>query len=137
MCGAFFLVQPLFIVVERWMKVRQWRPAARRAWTLTCLTIASPLFVEPALQIIEPSWGATDNVLAPTMFALGFAIIINVFFSVGQLASCPRFRPTTPRRSQQRAFARMADSKSPIADLQRFHACGHSRRGSALDRPAT
>ena len=94
MCGAFFLVQPLFIVAERRMKVRQWRPAAGRAWTLACLTIASPLFVEPALQIIEPSWGAPDKVLLPTAAALGFVIFVNGFFSLASLASRPELAPS-------------------------------------------
>jgi hypothetical protein len=34
MWGAFFLVQPLLIAVERRLKVRRWRPAAGWAWTL-------------------------------------------------------------------------------------------------------
>ncbi len=87
MCGAFFLVQPLFIVAERQMKVRQWRPAAGRAWTLAVLTITSPLFVEPALQIIEPSWGGPDTLLTPVIAVLGFVITANAFFAVGSLAA--------------------------------------------------
>ncbi len=98
-CGAFFLVQPLLIVAERWMKVRRWRPAAGRAWTLAVLTITSPLFVEPVLQIVGPSWGPPDNVLLPTIAVLGFVIIVNVFFSLGSLASRPE--PTAPNRSRQ------------------------------------
>jgi hypothetical protein len=87
MCGAFFLVQPLFIVAERRMRVRRWLPAAGRAWTLAILTITSPLFVEPALQIIEPSWGAPDTVLTPVIAVLGFVIVMNAFFALGSLAA--------------------------------------------------
>jgi hypothetical protein len=41
LCGAFFLVQPLLIAAERWLTVRRWQPAARRAWTLAVLTLVS------------------------------------------------------------------------------------------------
>jgi hypothetical protein len=92
-CGAFFLVQPLLILTERRMNVRRWPTIAARAWTLSALAITSPLFVEPVIEFVEPSWGATDNVLIPTMFAFSFAIVVNVFISAGQLASCPRFMP--------------------------------------------
>ena len=92
-CGAFFLVQPLLILTERRMNVRRWPTIAARAWTLSALAITSPLFVEPVIEFVEPSWGATDNVLIPTMFAFSFAIVVNVFISAGQLASCPRFTP--------------------------------------------
>lgn len=90
MCGAFFAVQPLLIAAERAMKVRWWSVAAARTWTLTALAIASPLFVEPVLQIIEPDWGAPDDVLSPTMAMVGFVIGLNVFYSLGSLAARPR-----------------------------------------------
>ena len=93
MWGTFFLVQPLLIAVERWMNVRRWRPAAGRAWTLTVLAITSPLLVEPALQLIEPSWGTPDKVLLPTIRVLGLVIFVNVFVSLGSLAS---IRDLTP-----------------------------------------
>lgn len=89
MCGAFFLVQPLLIAAERRMKVRRWSPAAARAWTLTALAITSPLFVEPALQIVEPGWSASDSVLLPTMAVIGFVIALNAFFSLGSLTARP------------------------------------------------
>ncbi len=92
-CGAFFIFQPLLILAERRMKVRRWPTAAARVWTLAALAITSPLFVEPAIECAAPSWGATDNVLVPTLWVLGFAIVVSVFFSVGQLASCPRLTP--------------------------------------------
>jgi hypothetical protein len=88
-CGSFFLAQPLLIAAERRIKVRRWPSAAGRAWTLTALAITSPLFVEPALQLIEPSWGAPDDVWQPTFVVLGFVIFVNVFFSLGSLASNP------------------------------------------------
>ena len=86
-CGAFFLVQPLPIAAERWMKVRRWRPGAGRAWTLTVLVITSPLVVEPMLQIFERSWGAPDNVLLPTSVALGFVIVLGSIPVLASLAS--------------------------------------------------
>jgi hypothetical protein len=89
-CGAFFLVQPVFIMAERWMNVRRWRLPAARAWTLAALAISSPLFVEPALQIIEPSWGAPDDLLLPTVAVLGFVIAVNLFFSLGSLLTPQR-----------------------------------------------
>jgi hypothetical protein len=92
-CGAFFLVQPLFILVERWLNTRLWPTAAARVWTLAVLAITSPLFVEPALQIITPSLGGTNQVLLPAIAALGFVMLVNVFFLAGQLVSCPKFMP--------------------------------------------
>jgi hypothetical protein len=86
-CGAFFVVQPLLIAIERWMKVRRWRPAAGRAWTLAVLALTSPLFVEPGLQIIERSWGAPDDVLSPTAATLGGVIIFSSIISLALLAS--------------------------------------------------
>jgi hypothetical protein len=47
----------------------------------------SPLFVESALQILEPSWGAPNDILSPTAAALGFVIIVNAFFALASLAS--------------------------------------------------
>jgi hypothetical protein len=90
MCGAFFLVQPLLILIERQINVRRWPTAAARAWTYAALTVASPLFVEPVLQIISPDLDATDNVLPPTIATLGFVMLMNLFFSLGPLVSCPR-----------------------------------------------
>jgi alginate O-acetyltransferase complex protein AlgI len=90
LCGAFFLIQPLLILAERRMNVRRWPAAAARVWTLTALAITSPLFVEPGIRLIAPSWGASDNLLTPTIFTLGFAIGVNLFFSLGQFVSCPR-----------------------------------------------
>ena len=87
--GAFFLVQPLLIAAERRLAVRRWRPEAGRAWTLTALTITSPMIIEPTLQGSERSWGAQDNVLLPTLAALAFIIILSVIVSLVSLASSP------------------------------------------------
>jgi Membrane bound O-acyl transferase family len=86
-CGAFFLVQPLFILAERWMNVRRWRPVAGQAWTLAVLATTSPLFVEPTLKLIERRWGVTDNVLLPTAAVLGFMIVLSSITSLLSLAS--------------------------------------------------
>lgn len=75
-CGAFFVIQPLLIAVERRMKVRRWPPVAAQAWTLTALAITSPLFVEPALQIAANSWGGPNTVVQPTAAALGFVMVL-------------------------------------------------------------
>jgi hypothetical protein len=85
--GAFFLVQPLLIAAERRLAVRRWRPEAGRAWTLTALAITSPMVIEPTLQFSERSWGAQDNVLLPTLAALGFIIILSGIVSLVSLAS--------------------------------------------------
>jgi hypothetical protein len=87
--GAFFLVQPLLIAAERRLAVKRWRPGAGRAWTLTALAITSPLVIEPILQYSDRSWGAQDNVLLPTLAALGFIIIVSVIVSLVSLASSP------------------------------------------------
>ncbi len=88
-CGAFFFVQPLFIAIERKLGVRRWRPAAGWAWTMAVLAITSPLFVESALQIIEPSWGASNDLLSPTIGALAIIICGDVFFSLFALIAEP------------------------------------------------
>jgi hypothetical protein len=88
-CGAFFLVQPLLIAAERRMNVRRWRPTTARVWTLTALAISSPLFVEPALQLFEPSWSPADGLLLPTLAILAFAMGVNLFVALGSLAARP------------------------------------------------
>lgn len=89
MCGAFFVSQPLLILAERRLAVRRWRPAAGRAWTLAVLALTSPLFVEPALQVVEKSWGAPNNVWLPTVTVLGFVIVFSSIISLASLASFP------------------------------------------------
>ncbi len=85
-CGAFFLVQPLLIAAERRLAVRRWRPAAGRAWTLTALAIASPLFVEPMLQ--ATGLGIQDPALPQAAGALGCVIVLSGMVSLASLASC-------------------------------------------------
>jgi len=85
--GAFFLVQSLLIAAERRLAVRRWRPEAGRAWTLTALAITSPMIIEPTLQSTERFWGAQENVLLPTLAALGSIIILSGIVSLVSLAS--------------------------------------------------
>ena len=87
--GAFFLVQPFLIAAERWVNVQRWRPAAGRAWTLAVLTIASPLFIEPVLQLVEGSWDTSDDVLLPAVAALGLAIVFSSIAPLAALVSRP------------------------------------------------
>lgn len=90
-CGAFFLVQPLLIGAERRLKVRRWPPAIGRAWTMAALAVASPLFVEPALQIVEKSWGPPNSILPPVIAALGFVILFSVSVALAVFAAQPAF----------------------------------------------
>jgi hypothetical protein len=48
---AFFLAQPALMWVERRLRVRRWRPAWGRAWTLGALALLFPLFIEPVLVL--------------------------------------------------------------------------------------
>jgi hypothetical protein len=82
LCGTFFLVQPLLIIAERRVHIRRWRSSGRRVWTLAALALTSPLFVEPALRIIEPVWGPPGYVLMLTLAVLGYVILVTVFFSL-------------------------------------------------------
>jgi hypothetical protein len=74
------------------------------------LAITSPLFVEPALQLVEPSWGTPDEVLLPTAAVLGFVIIVNVFVSLSSLASSPDLTP--PNQALQATAAVLCGSES-------------------------
>lgn len=49
---AFFVVQGLAVVVEARLGVGRWPRMARRAWTVAIMLASSPLFVEPALQVL-------------------------------------------------------------------------------------
>ena len=53
MIAAFFLLQPVLLVLERRLRVSGWRPGLGRAWTLGTLALASPLLVEPFFQLLE------------------------------------------------------------------------------------
>jgi Membrane bound O-acyl transferase family len=90
--GAFFLVQPVFILAERAMGIRRWPVRWARTWTLAALALTSPLFVEPVARMIMPFLDATPTTLPATMVMLGVAIGLNLFLALGQLAFC---RPTT------------------------------------------
>jgi hypothetical protein len=103
MCGAFFLVQPLLLAAERWIKVRRWGKGVRRAWTLAALAVTSPLFVEPALQLVEPSWGPPGYVLLPTIAVLAYVVILTAFFAVGFLVFGSQ--PTPSNKSLQATVA--------------------------------
>ena len=97
--GAFFCVQPVFIMIERRMKIKLWPPAARRAWTISVLAITSPLFVAPALQVVGRGWGrygyaTLPDVLASTVAVLSFVVFIAVLPSLASLVSCPEHRPS-------------------------------------------
>jgi hypothetical protein len=45
------------------------------------------MVIEPTLQFLERSWAARDNVLLPTLAALGFIIILSGIVSLVSLAS--------------------------------------------------
>jgi hypothetical protein len=91
-CGGFFLVQPVLIAVEHRLGVRRWPVAAARAWTLTAILVTSPLFIEPALQVIEPSWGGSDSVLPSVFTVLAFVLLLTLLVTLGSLAARPAAR---------------------------------------------
>ncbi len=88
LCGAFFLVQPIFVAAERRLNVKHWRPVAAHAWTLSVLAVTSPLFVEPALQVFEPSWGPPGGVLLPTAVVVIFMVVVDASYALASLAVC-------------------------------------------------
>ena len=49
---AYFLAQAVVITMERWLGVRTWGPWAGHAWTVGWMVVTSPLFVEPAAQVV-------------------------------------------------------------------------------------
>ncbi len=53
--AAFFMLQAIFIGLERRLGVRRWGRAARHVWTVAAVLGPSPLFVEPFLQIVHAS----------------------------------------------------------------------------------
>ena len=89
LCGAFFLVQPLLMGAERCLKVRSWRPVARRAWTLAALTMVSPLFVEPALRCVDQDWGGLDQVPLQTLAGLAFLIAASYLNALASQTALP------------------------------------------------
>ncbi len=50
--SGFFVVQGVLALVEDRLRVRRWRPAAARAWTLGTFALSAPLFVEPFLRAL-------------------------------------------------------------------------------------
>jgi hypothetical protein len=84
--GSFFFVQPICILAERHLNVRRWAPAAGRVWTLAVLAITSPLFVEPAIEIIQ-SVPRPNSVLAATFIVLGIVIFGETLFLLAALVS--------------------------------------------------
>jgi hypothetical protein len=48
--ASFFLIQALFIIAERAMRIRRWPHWIARAWTLGILLLSSPLFTYPILR---------------------------------------------------------------------------------------
>jgi hypothetical protein len=90
--GAFFFVQPLLILLERRMKVRRWRPAAARGWTLSALAVTCPLIVEPTLQIIARILEAAGPV--PWTAAMVVLVVVVTVFpaAVSLMASSPTIR---------------------------------------------
>jgi hypothetical protein len=51
--GVFFALQLPIVLVERALRVSQWRAPLARAWTVVVLLGVSPFFVEPVLRGIE------------------------------------------------------------------------------------
>ena len=49
---GFFLFNGLFVLVETTIRVRRFTPIQRRMWTLGMLGLVSPLYIEPALQLL-------------------------------------------------------------------------------------
>jgi hypothetical protein len=90
--GAFFFVQPLLILLERRMKVRRWRPAAARGWTLSALAVTCPLIVEPMLQIFARILEAAGPV-PWTAAMVVLVVVVTVFpLAVSLMASSPSIR---------------------------------------------
>lgn len=51
--ASFFVIQGVFIVIERKLRVARWSGLTARAWTVACVLGTSPLFVEPMLAVWE------------------------------------------------------------------------------------
>jgi hypothetical protein len=93
--GAFFLVQPLLIAVERGLHVRHWPVAAARVWTLLALAVTSPLFVEPMFRVVDASWGPPGSVLPPVLAVLGFTIFLSSSVALASLTARPDAAPVS------------------------------------------
>jgi hypothetical protein len=53
MMFAFFVVQGAFVTIEGRLGMARRSRAARRAWTVTVMIASSPLFVEPAMRVLD------------------------------------------------------------------------------------
>lgn len=51
--ASFFLLQGVFVMIERKLRVGRWPGLFARAWTVACVLGTSPLFVEPMLAVWE------------------------------------------------------------------------------------
>ncbi len=51
--AAFFLAQPVLLVLERRLGTRRWPAPAQRAWTAGALALVAPRFVEPFIRLFE------------------------------------------------------------------------------------
>ena len=89
MFGAFFIAQIPFVLMERPFHLRRWPSVWKRIWTLSVLAFTCPLFVEPMLQIIQPSWGPPNVILPPTLCVLGLVFIADLCYVLISLACCP------------------------------------------------
>jgi len=55
MCAAFFLAQPVLIVIERRLRIRRWPAIAAHVWTIATLVALLPLVLAPLLAALEMS----------------------------------------------------------------------------------
>ena len=51
--ASFFVIHGFATLLERRVQVRRWPASLQRAWTLTWLILPSPLFIEPALRLLD------------------------------------------------------------------------------------
>lgn len=51
--ASFFLVQGLALLAERTLGQTRWPRPLRRLWTLAWIAVPSPLFIEPALAMLD------------------------------------------------------------------------------------
>ena len=93
-CGVFFLVQPVLILTERAVGVRRWPKSAGRLWTFAALAIASPLFVEPALQIVQLHPDTRHDPILASLAVLGFAIGLSCVIALFSRLSSPAVAAT-------------------------------------------
>lgn len=53
--ASYFVVQGLLLALEARLGVARWTEGAGWAWTMACVLIPSPLFLEPLLRVFEPA----------------------------------------------------------------------------------